>query len=87
MDKVFPAAGAEKKLLGYIPAPAACLPARLLPAGPALRGMVLFLWLTGGRGFWYRVESARRDMLTGYIFSSGWWYYLPVSRRQIRRYC
>ena len=86
MNKAFPASGAEKKLLGYIPAPANCLPASRLPSGPALRGMVVVLWLVSGRGFWYRVESLRDDMMTGYIFSSGWWYYLPVSRRQVRRY-
>ena len=39
MNKAFPASGAEKKLLGYIPAPANCLPASRLPSGPALRGM------------------------------------------------
>ncbi len=76
----------EKKLLSFSPSISQCLSFRELVYLPNCCGTVVFLWLTGGKGYWFWYEENKNNNLIGYILKKERWCKAKIDRTHILRY-
>lgn len=51
-----------------------------------LREVVIYIWLTSGKEFWYHVKYCSASLLLGYIKDGDHWSYMPIKIDQVDAY-
>jgi hypothetical protein len=86
MRNSHPATAAQRSVLRDPPSPACCMRLRDPSELERLAGTIVYLWLSGGTGFWYQPLAARGGLLDGFALSGGLWRRRSVPLRCVRRY-
>ena len=86
MKSRMPLTGAQIEELNFSPPDFDCLPEKEAATAVNLRGCVVYIIEKGGRGYWYYVEGARGDTLTGYRRVGRDWVARALPVERIARY-